>query len=364
MNSEEQQVTQEQVTFQSLADFTRKYNVTFRPESNAITEEQLAILNTGIIQAKDMHDYRHIECLAFYYEKVNNDYTKAVEYFELARVNGSPYATHSLAFIYANKLKDYETSAKYYMEAISTGNNSTAIKSEYAFMRATYLNEAETGISTLLVFANDQLELPKYRLDASIYLFAIYYKLKDGKQAIKYGKMAADMGNIESMCLIYKLVNEYDPVIYDDDVFPNAVEESEKYITKALAMQSPTAFELYIRFKVDRANAWINRGKICVIPQDILESLVEYGRRNPDQITRLDTPATQQAWTYVATKLDIPCNTNVAVRINKLSKMAVCDICMSDCEKQCIPVNWCMHYACVDCYWQLADKPCPFCRCE
>jgi TPR repeat protein len=352
-----------QPLFESLSDFTKEYNVNFHPESANVTSELLNIINTGIIQEKDMTDYRHLECLAFYYENVKGDYVKAVEYFELALSNGSPYAANSLAELYTRKIKDYEMAKKYYLTAISNGDKLSMIN--YAFMCAMHIPEDyDMAIQTLVDIMDNKAESQEYRIKAIFALFAIYYKQNEGLNTIKYLRMGADMGYVDSMCTIYKLVNEYDPVIYDDEIFPNCVEEADKYITKALAMQSQWAFELYIKYKIERANSWINKHKKCIIPSDVMDSLVEYGRANPELITQLDTPATQQAWTYIATKLGIPCNTNVAIRITKHSKLAICDICMSDGEKQCIPVNWCLHYACVDCYWLLDNKPCPFCRCE
>ncbi len=352
----------EKPKFETLLDFTCAYDVQFDAECNAIEDELLDVLNTGIIKPQHMTSFWHLECLAFYYERINQDYMKAAEYFELAHAHGSPYAMQSLGMLYARRIKNFELAKKCYLIAMSCGNQKAVI--EYAYLCIVQLNDTETGIRLL----NDFIENTEYthenRSLAANTLSNIYYKQNDGKMTIKYLKKAADELNCSiAMSAIYRLVNEYDPVI-DDEVFPNAVKESEKYITKALAMQSPTAFELYFKFKVDRANAWINKHKKCIIPQDILESMVEYGRQNPDHIARLDTPVTQQAWTYVACKLGIPCNTNVAVRISKHGRLAVCDICMSDGEKQCIPVNWCMHYSCVDCYWILEGKPCPFCRCE
>ncbi len=349
--------------FESLAEFAKEYNVTFQPESADVADELLNIINTGVIQEKDMTDYRHLECLAFYYQKVKEDYQKAAEYFKKAIDSGSPHSIHSIAYLYYRHIKDYDMAKKYFKISISQGFKVAVINCAYMCAQQ-FPVEYDSAIKTLEDIAHNVDEPSDYRIKAMTSLFTIYYKRNQGKDAIRYIIMSADMGDVESMSAIYRLINEYDPVIYDDEVFPNAVEESEKYITKALAMQSPTAFELYFKFKVDRANTWINKHKKCIIPQDILDSLVEYGRQNPDHIARLDTPVTQQAWTYVACKLGIPCNTNVAVRMVKHGKQAVCDICMSDSEKLCIPVNWCMHYACVDCFWLLDGKPCPFCRCE
>ena len=349
--------------FETLLDFTCAYDVQFDTECDAIADELVDILNTGVIQPQHMNSFWHLECLAFYYERINHDYVKAAEYFELAHTHGSPHAMQSLGMLYTRRIKDFELAKKSYLLAMSCGNQKAVI--EYAYLCIVQLNDTETGIRLL----SDFIENTEYTLEnrslAANTLSNIYYTQNNGKLTIKCLKMAADELNCGcAMSKIYRLVNEYDPVIYDDDVFPNAVEEADKYITKALAMQNHCAFELYIRYKVERANTWINKHKKCIIPQDILDSFVEYGRGIPHWITGLDTPATQQAWTYVSCKLGIPCNNSVAVRINKLSKMAVCDICMSECEKQCIPVNWCMHYACVECYWQLADMPCPFCRCD
>lgn len=349
--------------FESLDEFAKKYNITFQPESADIADELLNIINTGVILEQNMTDYRHLECLAFYYQKVKKDYQKAAEYFEKAIENGSQHSIHSIAYLYYRHIKDYDMAKKYFQISISQGSKVAVIN--YAYMCAQQIpGEHESAIKILKDIAHNADEPIDYRIKAMTTLFTIYYKCNQGKAAIRYITMCADMGDTESMYTIYKLVNEYDPIIYDDEVFPNAVEESEKYITKALAMQSSAAFELYFKFKVDRANAWFNIHKKCIIPHAILESMVEYGRQNPDQITRLDTPVTQQAWTYVATKLDIPCNTNVAIRIAKHGKLAVCNICIPDCEKLCIPVNWCMHYVCVDCYWLLEGKACPFCRCD
>lgn len=353
----------EQPIFQSLNDFTIEYNVNFQPESANVTSELLNIINTGVIQEKDMTDYRHLECLAFYYENVEKEYEKAAEYFEKAISHGSPYSAHNLARLYTDKIRDYEMAKKYYLAAISQGDKHAI--TNYAYMRALSIpSEFDEAINTLVYIVNNNEESQEYRIGVMVTLFTIYYKRKQGKEAMTYIKMSINMGCVVSMCIVYRLVNDYDPVIYDDDVFPNAVAEADKYIAKALAMQSQQAFELFIQYKVKSANSWINRHKKCIIPTDVMDSLVEYGRANPDQITQLDTPATQQAWTYIATRLGIPCNTNVAIRIAKHGKQSICDICMFEGEKLCIPVNWCMHYACVDCYWLLADKRCPFCRCD
>ena len=244
--------------FETLDDFTKVYNVTFQPESANITSELLNIINTGIIQEIDMADYRYLECMAFHYENVKGEYAKAAEYFEKAISHGSPYSMHNLAELYTRKIKDYDMAKKYYQIAISKGDKVAIIN--YAYMRALHIpNEFDDAIKTLVDIMDNHTESQEYRIKAITTLFTIYYKRNQGKDAMHYLKMSLEMDNVESMCTIYRLVNEYDPVVYDDEVLPNAMQEADKYITKALAMQSEWAFELYIKYKVDRANSWIKK---------------------------------------------------------------------------------------------------------
>ena len=45
----------------------------------------------------------------------------------------------------------------------------------------------------------------------------------------------------------------------------------------------------------------------------------------------------------------------------KISKNDLCGICLEE-NKQCILLNCFFHYVCINCYIQLYDKPCSFCR--
>jgi hypothetical protein len=49
-------------------------------------------------------------------------------------------------------------------------------------------------------------------------------------------------------------------------------------------------------------------------------------------------------------------------KLKNFSKDDKCDICMEDENKKCVLLNCFSHYICTDCYIQLHDKPCPFCK--
>ena len=66
-------------------------------------------------------------------------------------------------------------------------------------------------------------------------------------------------------------------------------------------------------------------------------------------------------------KNDIPLNEELTRDIHiynnklKMSKITDCGICMED-NKECIILNCFFHYVCTNCYIQLYDKPCSFCK--
>jgi hypothetical protein len=93
------------------------------------------------------------------------------------------------------------------------------------------------------------------------------------------------------------------------------------------------------------------------------EALSSYTTKYPDKTLELTEEISIPIWKRVAPKYGIACaNPEYDAKVKYHSKQQVCDICLSDEQKTCIPVTWCMHYVCTDCYWSVIDKPCPFCR--
>lgn len=170
-----------------------------------------------------------------------------------------------------------------------------------------------------------------------------FYKQNNRQKALEYFLIAVEHGNSSAMNWIGKLYMNG----------PDTYDEAKKYLLMSVQYDYHLALlNLYTH---------ISKFKLT---GDELDILVDYGRKYNDKIKIFDTEKTKEIWLYISEKLNLPCKYygNYVLKLRNSCKMLKCEICLSDNEKKCIPVNWCYHYVCTDCYMQLYDRPCPFCR--
>ncbi len=225
------------------------------------------------------------------------------------------------------------------------------------------------------VYFNDYEKAKAYyhkALDASLYNPKYIYNLANIYDAIDeeydtakiYYKQALDLGNwYAAACL----ANIYDQ--YNDDI-----DEAVKYYLIAINHGDDESFIHLINLISDM---YINYNEIISISEDDINNIIHHAKTHPKQMRELHNdhhiisndlpPKLSCAWSEILIELglekpDITALNYFALKRKNQSKLAVCDICMSDGELECIPINWCLHYVCIECYKMVWDKSCPFCR--
>ena len=243
----------------------------------------------------------------YYYFKENN-YDKMKEYYLMAIQLNNSDALQKMGRYYEKIEKDYDKMKEYYLMAIKLNNVPAMTNLAHYYQIIEYNYDKMKEYYLMAIEMHDSIAMT----NLAVYYFDIeknYDKMK------KYYLMAIELNNSLAM---YNFAIYYQ---YTEKNMDNAI----KYYLMAI--------------KLNNLKAVAN-------------------------LKEITTPL--QRYIYY-TKNNIPFNEEVTNDIhiynNKLKKSIIdtCNICFENNQK-CILLNCHGHYTCTDCYINIYDKSCPFCR--
>ena len=107
------------------------------------------------------------------------------------------------------------------------------------------------------------------------------------------------------------------------------------------------------------------------LTEDDIDAFVKYCgyKGNKEKLIEHKHIFNEFQWYDICMRLDINDEHTETIRIynlkkkSRLSDIGECSICFTD-NTLLIPINWCLHMFCTDCYKKLYKDPCPYCRCR
>jgi tetratricopeptide (TPR) repeat protein len=342
----------------TLADICITYDIAAMSQYKVYEKELVSIFKNGdyladVDESSSCSDsILYHFCGLYHYHSLGN-IDRAKEYFTLSADLGWDYSMHYIGDIY-ERIGNYNKAIEYYILAADAGwsesyNNIGAI---YEMQHKDFDNAKLYYHKTLDEDVQDAV---------CIYNLANIYDAVDGDfdTAKIYYKHALELGYWDAaICL----ANIYDQ--YDDDI-----DEAVKYYLIAIEHGDEESFIHLINLIVDVGHEFTNYEITAVIqfakehPEPVRELYNEHKIVSNDLLPL----SFSRAWHDILVNLglekpDLAAMNYLALKRKTHGKLAVCDVCMSDGEIECIPVNWCMHYVCISCYLMVYNKACPFCR--
>jgi TPR repeat protein len=341
----------------TLADICITYDIAAMSQYKVYEKELVSIFKNGDYLADVDESSSCLDsilyhfCGLYHYHSLGN-IDRAKEYFTLSADQGWDYSMHYIGDIY-ERIGDYNKAIEYYILAADAGwsesyNNIGAI---YDKQHSDYDNAKLYYHKALDADVHDAV---------CIYNLANIYDAVDGDfdTAKIYYKQALELGYWDAtICL----ANIYDQ--YDDDI-----NEAVKYYMIAIEHGDEESFIHLINLIVDVGHEFTNNE---------IAAVIQFAKEHPEQVRKLYKnhqvtsndlpPLLSSVWHDILVDLgleksDLTDKNYLILKRKNQSKLAVCDVCMSDGEIECVPVNWCMHYVCISCYTMVWDKACPFCR--
>ena len=349
--------------FTSLKDFESEFDLKFNDDELIYSDEILHILNTGEIPA-DLDTKPILMCaIGNYFDCIKENYEQAIRYYIMSGDNGKDgYAL--AARIYMDEYKDTEKASELFEKELIRCPNKASAYINYAMMliKHSITRDNFEKITDMLKKANE--------LGENTVLFIL------GSLYVSYGEYMCGIANSEitgvsyiiqclEQCERSMILNILDTIIHilyntNARIQPKSNGDTRIYdyiflsLTTADNNIAHKAFAIIVRNMLSFS--------IALTPENIA-ALTAHATKFPDKVAELTEEITVPIWKRAAGKYGIACdNPEYDAKLKYHSKLLHCEICMSDEQKNCIPVNWCMHFVCTDCYWSLVDKPCPFCR--
>ncbi len=314
----------------TLADICITYDIAAMSQYKVYEKELVSIFKNGdylaeFDESSSCPDSTLYHFCGLYHYHVLDDKDRAIEYYELAAANGNPESYNNIGAIWEDDAI-YGKALLYYHKALDAGVHDA----ECIYNLANIYDEVEGERDTAKTYYHQTLELGYW--DAAGCLANIYDQYdEDYDNAVKYYLIAIEHGDDEAFIHLMNL-------IYDVNT---------------------------------------SLGKNVARKRGDINAIIQHAKTHPEQVRELynvhkiapsDMPPTlSDAWHDIIRSLglekpDLQAMNYMALKRKTQGKLATCDICMSDGELECIPVNWCMHYVCVSCYAMVWNKHCPFCR--
>lgn len=356
-------ITPSPAEFTSLKDFETKFGLRFNDEELLHADAILHILNTGEIPA-DLESNPILMCaVGNYFDYVKKDYEQAIRYYTMSGDHGQD--GYSLAArIQTEHYMDTDAAIELYEKEMARRPDKSSAYIGYAMLLINKgVNEDTFEDIT------DMLE-KAIELDEKLALFML------GSIYITYGESIGDIANAKikgvtymiqfleqgKSEMVHKVLDFIIQVLYNTNarLQPKSSGDTRIYdyifhsLTTASDNTAHMAFTIIARSMLTFT---------LPLTPDNITALTNHAEKFPDKVAEITEEVTVPVWRRIAPKYGIAyCNPEYEAKVKHHSKLQICDICMSDEQKTCIPVNWCMHYVCTDCYWSLVEKPCPFCR--
>lgn len=315
-------------TYNTLDEICNSFNIESRPEYIQYEKDIISLFNNGdiITEDSDLSEtfawgiMYHWCGMYHYHSRVDTD--RAEEYFMLAIDAGCKYSFQELGLLYLAVNAD-EKAKLYFHKSLDTG----CCNSKCVFALANICDAVDGEFDTAKIYYKRALDMGYW--DAAICLADIYNQYDDNfDEALKYYMIAIEHDDEEAFIHLMNFIVDVDYEPADNEI---------NIIIQFAKLHSEPVCKLFNGHRV-------TSNDLSPIPfsREWHDILVNLGLEKPDLVDM----------NYLALK-----------RKNQ-SKLAKCDICMSDGELECAPVNWCMHYVCISCYKMVWDKACPFCRLE
>jgi len=245
--------------------------------------------------------------LALYYQNIENDYDKMKKYYLMAINLNHTGAMNNLALYYKNIENNYDKMKEYYLMAINL-NHTGAMNNLGYYYHITEINYDKMKKYYLMAIEQNNSDAMNNLGHYYHFTEINYDKMK------KYYLMAIELNNSNAMnnlATYYKNINDKN----------NAI----NYYLMAI--------------KLNHSNA-VNTFKELTTP---LQRYIYYTNNN--------------------IPFDETITNDIHIYNNKLKKSIndMCYICFED-DKTCVLLRCHGHYTCTDCYINIYDKPCPFCR--
>lgn len=347
--------------FSSLKDFETLYNVKFNEEERQHTDAILHILNTGTIP-EDYESRPILICaIGNYFDYVKRDYENALKYYIMSGDMG--YDGYSLAArIYAETYKDDAKAIEYYEKEIALfPNKSDALMNYAEYLVIANKEMNETLFEKITSILEKALELG--RKDTLFILGVIYTRYGPTKtlklKGITYLMQCLSKCDRDYVLTVLDTIIQ---ILYDCKTRIEALIDETIPIIEYLFYSLLNCPENVAHYAFSIILHSMHSFKLPISDAQ-KEALTVYTEKYPSKINDITEEISIPIWKHIAPKYGITCtNPEYDAKVKHHSRMQICDICMSDEQKTCIPVTWCMHYVCTDCYWSVVDKPCPFCR--
>jgi hypothetical protein len=346
--------------FSSLKDFETIYNVKFNDEERQYADNILHILNTGTIP-EDYESRPFLICtIGNYYDFVKRDFETALRYYIMSGDMG--YEGYSLAArIYEETYKNTEKACEYYEKEIALFPDKSGVLISYAMLLMKQdINDDET-FEKITSILEKSLE---FGCTESLFMLGLTYSTYGATERQKL-KGISYMIQCLSQCsrdFVLQVLDTIIHILYNTNtrIQPKTDDNSQIFEYLFYSLQNSPENIVHKAFSIIAHS--MNSFTVPISPAD-KEALSTYAAKYPAKTQELTEEICVPIWKRVAPKYGIACaNPKYDAKVKYHSKLQVCDICMSDEQKNCIPVTWCMHYVCTDCYWSVVDKPCPFCR--
>ncbi len=217
-----------------------------------------------------------------------------------------------IGLIYERKNK-IEESKLYYLKAIELNNINAITNYAYLLGKEKKIEEAKEYYLMAINLNNS----------SAMYNYACLLKEENKKEeAKKYFLMSINLNNTNAMYNYAILLEE-----------ENKIEEAKEYFLMAIKLNDSDAMNNYINIEKSILKQYINLIKI----------------------------KSEVAINYIN---EIKNNRDVIILSNKLkynNKIDNCNICMEENKVNVLLSCYC-HYMCEDCYYNLYNKPCPYCK--
>ena len=324
---------------ESLDELCNKYDLV---DFHKYKQYETMILD--IFNNNNIDPYKHITKLyiwiAFYYKYEKEQYDEMKKYYLMAIELNDSDAMYNLASYYQNIEKDYDNMKKYYLMAIEL-NNSRAMNN-----LAYHYRHIELNYDKMKKYYMMAVELNN---SGAIFNLAHYYQHieQNYDEMKKYYLMAIELNNLKAM---YNLGYYYQHIELNYD-------KMIKYYLMAIEQNHTNAmFNLGIYYENIDNNYMAIKYYLMAI---------KLNHTNAKQYLKRITSSLQRYIYY--NKHNIPFDEIITNDIHiynnklKISKKDKCNICFED-DIICILLNCFYHYTCSDCYIQIYNKECPFCR--
>ncbi len=357
--------------YECLVNYINDNNIDFEYEK--YTKDELNIINEFIktgeynISEEDDNNKKIFNMFGLYNYSLNkNEIAKKYYKIAIGNINSDSDACYNLALLYEEE-ENFDDSKYYYLKAIELSNH-----------RKSYINYAE-------ILDNEE------RIKEALYYYQRVVNLYSNNKDVlfEYGKFLLknkEYNNAEEVFLkILNLNNNnsdtsvlfYFALTLKEN---NKIEEAKKYFLKCIEKNESYsmieyAIILYKENNIIEAKEYLLKSIEYNNENGIFKYLELFKNQMENYIDFINISLSLSLSISLSISIEIKNiiekfinkyaqNKDFLILYNKIkyySKIDNCKICFNDNVKN-IPLNCMCHIVCINCYYNLYDKKCPFCR--